>query len=221
MEAFVRAEAPDVVFHLATASQPTGRADEGWLVNYTWSSELAWICRQLGIGFLFTSSVLVFSNQAQGPFTLESIPDAEEGYGYEKMRAETRVLEQYPEAWVLRLGWQIAEAGPGNHMVEHCVQQMKENGVVRASRRWLPACSFLDDTVDAVVRCVRDAWAPGMYMLDSNSTSALTFEAIVRRLNEQRGRPWRVEANEDFVYDQRMIDPRSGMASLSRRLESS
>lgn len=40
MEAFVRAESPDVLFHLAIASQPTGRASEGWRVSYEWSSEL-------------------------------------------------------------------------------------------------------------------------------------------------------------------------------------
>src|SRR5271170_524851 len=57
MEDFVRRERPDVLFHLAIASQSTGMANESWLVNYEWTSELAWITRQLDVRFLFTSSV--------------------------------------------------------------------------------------------------------------------------------------------------------------------
>ena len=44
MHDFVEATAPDVLYHLAVASQPTQpRQDtaESWRVNYTWSSELA------------------------------------------------------------------------------------------------------------------------------------------------------------------------------------
>ncbi|HEY0096318.1 MAG TPA: NAD-dependent epimerase/dehydratase family protein, partial [Archangium sp.] len=33
MEGFVRSVAPDALFHLATASRPTGRPNESWLVN--------------------------------------------------------------------------------------------------------------------------------------------------------------------------------------------
>src|SRR5262245_4462950 len=51
MERFVGSQQPDILFHLATASQPTGRENEGWWVNYHWTSELAWICRQLGVRF--------------------------------------------------------------------------------------------------------------------------------------------------------------------------
>jgi len=56
MEAFVAEARPDVVFHLAIASQPTGRDGESWLVNYEWSSELAWITRMQGVRFVFAST---------------------------------------------------------------------------------------------------------------------------------------------------------------------
>ena len=90
MEAFVRSVQPDLLFHLATNSKPSGRPNEDWQVNYEWTSELAWISRQLQIRFIFTSSVMVFTDDAKGPFTLESIPDAKEGYGYQKLQAEHR-----------------------------------------------------------------------------------------------------------------------------------
>ena len=73
MERFVRESAPEVLFHLATASQPTGRPGESWLINYEWTSELAWITRTLGIRFVFSSTALVFSNDARAEF--EAIGD--------------------------------------------------------------------------------------------------------------------------------------------------
>lgn len=79
---------PDALFHLAIASTTTGRDNEGWLINHDWPIQLAELCRIQGIRLLFTSTAMVFSDHAPGPFTLESQPDANEGYGFEKRMAE-------------------------------------------------------------------------------------------------------------------------------------
>ena len=216
MEAFVRAQRPDVVFHLAIASQSTGKPNESWLVNHDWPSELAWITRTLGIRFIFTSSVMVFSDNAKGPFTIDSVPDAGEGYGYEKRMAEQRVFEQNPDAVVVRLGWQIGEKPGSNNMIDFFEKQTKEHGQVNASRKWFPACSFLPDTAAAL------AWLAtanaGLYQIDSNTR--WTFFEIVSALNEQHGKRWKIVPNDDFVFDQRMIDPRVPVRSLAHRLPS-
>jgi len=214
MERFVRESAPDVLYHLATASQPTGRPGESWLINYEWTSELAWITRTLGIRFVFSSTALVFSNDARGPFTRDSQPDAAEGYGYEKRRAEERAFHQNPEARVVRLAWQIGEEPTGNNMVAFLEDKMRQEGRVRASTRWYPACALLDDTVKALHELA--GAAPGLYMLDSNER--WTFYEIARALNERHGGRWRVEPSEDFVFDQRMRDERIRLPSLKERL---
>lgn len=217
MEAFVREVAPDVLFHLAIASKPTGRPGESWLVNYEWPSELAWIARQLGVRFVFTSTAMVFSDDARGPFTIASAPDAKEGYGYEKRRAEERVFYQNPEARVVRLGWQMDDRPEGNTMTAALESQMKSNnGLVRASSRWYPACSFLADTVDALRRAAEAP--PGLYMADSNER--WTYYEIARALSARLGGRFRVEATEDFVFDQRLLDARLGLPSLKERLPS-
>jgi dTDP-4-dehydrorhamnose reductase len=214
MERFVRESAPDVLFHLATASQSTGRANESWLVNYEWTSELAWICRTLGVRFVFTSTTLVFTNDAKGPFTVDSKPDAREGYGYEKLRAEERVFAQNPEARVARLGWQIGGQPTGNNMLAFLEGKMREEGRVEASTRWYPACSLLGDTVRELHRI---AFAePGLYMLDSNER--WTFFEIASALNALHGNRWRVEPSEHFVFDQRMQDAKTKLPSLKQRL---
>jgi dTDP-4-dehydrorhamnose reductase len=214
MERFVREAAPEVLFHLATASHPTGRPRESWLINYEWTSELAWICRTLGIRFVFSSTSLVFSNKARGPFTRASQPDASEGYGYEKRRAEERVFHQNPEARVVRLGWQIGEQPTGNNMVAFLEDKMRQEGRVAASTRWYPACSMLDDTVRALLEL--SSAEPGLYMLDANER--WTFYDIALALNARHGGRWRVEPTEDFVFDQRMRDERIQLPSLKERL---
>jgi dTDP-4-dehydrorhamnose reductase len=211
---FVEATAPDVLVHLAIASSSTGRANEGWLVNYEWPSELAWITRQLGVRFVHASSVMVFSGAATGPFTVDSVPDASEGYGYEKRRAEQRVREQNPDATIVRLGWQIGAQPGGNHMTDFVEREARAHGEVKASTRWRPACSFLDDTADAIARLLPAA--PGCYLVDSNAR--WTFFEIVQALAAHHGQRWRVVPTDAPTQDQRMIDPRVAIAALDARL---
>ncbi len=214
VEEFVRTVAPDVVFHLAIASRSTGRPNESRLVNYEWPSELAWVTRTLRIRFIFTSSVMVFTDKARGPFTIESVPDATEGYGHEKLMAEKRVMSQNPEAVVARLGWQIGDAPGSNNMIDYFERQMREKGEIRASTKWLPACSFLDDTAAALLSLGNAA--PGLYQLDANQR--WSFEEIARALNERHGGHWKVASTDDFVFDQRMLDSRINVPPLSKHL---
>jgi dTDP-4-dehydrorhamnose reductase len=214
MEDFVRQIRPDALFHLAIASRSTGIANESRLVNYEWTSELAWITRQLGVRFVFTSSVMVFSDNAKGPFNIDSQPDAPQGYGYEKRMAEQRVFHQNPEAVVARLGWQIGEASGSNNMIDFFEKKSAGGEGIAASRKWYPSCSFVRDTAAAL------AWLasakPGLYLIDSNTR--WNFYEIASALNEEHGRRWKIVGNDDFVFDQRMMDPRVPILSLQASL---
>lgn len=214
MALFVRRERPDVLFHLAAASQPSqgqGTAEESWKVNYEWTSELAWITRKLGIGFVFTSTVMVFTDARPGPYTVASRPDATDGYGMEKRRAEERVFEQNPQAKVARLGWQIGTDLRGNQMAAWLAQR----GQVRASARWIPACSFLEDTADALLRIAGSR--PGLYHVDSNEGwSFYDLASALRRRHDAEG--WSIEPTWAWAYDQRLLDGRVAMPRLVDRL---
>ncbi len=214
MHQFIKGVAPDVLFHLAIGSQPTGQANESWLVNYQWPSELAWITRELGVRMVFTSSVMVFTDDAVGPFTVDTPPDAATGYGYEKRQAEARVRAQNPDAVVVRLGWQIGERSGSNNMLDFFERQMRDAGRITASDRWYPACSFLLDTATALATLA--AGAPGLYQINSNT--GWTFFDIASALNVAHGGRWQVIATSDFVYDQRMRDERLAVPPLSARL---
>ena len=206
MERFVRESDADVVFHLALPSAPP---HDGWRVTYEWTSELAWICRTLGARFVFASTAMVFSHRAQGPFTPASVPDAPEGYGREKREAEARAFAQNPDAVVVRLGWQIGDGTGSNEMRAALLRDVREHGRIEASIRWLPACSFLEDTAVALRRAALAV--PGLYLVDSNTR--WTFFHIARALVGDAAVP-----TEGFAQDQRMIDPRLQVPPLSARL---
>ena len=215
MESFVLSTNAKYVFHLAIASEPTGADNESWKVNYEWPSELAWICRMNDLKFIFTSSALVFSNAAKGPFTLESVPDAQEEYGRIKRLAEQRVLSQNPDSLVVRLGWQIGKSAGSNNMVDFCENEVRTKGKIEASCRWFPACSFLEDTAAELTTLALEK-RTGLCMIDSNIK--WNFHEIVCALNELHGGKWIVKKTESFVYDQRLIDPNVSMPPLAARL---
>lgn len=159
---------------------------------------------------------MVFSGTAIGPFTVDSVPDAAEGYGYEKRMAEQRVQYQNPHATIARLGWQIGEQPGSNNMIDFFDRETRAHGKVGASTRWWPACSFLEDTADALVRLL--GAHPGCYLLDSNAR--WTFFEIARAISACHDDRWEVVPTEEPAQDQRMIDPRVAMASLATRLPS-
>ena len=214
MAPYLRGAAPDLAFHLAIASRSTGTDHEGWRVNVEWAGALAGMCGELDIPFIFTSTAMVFSDQARGPFTRQASPDAREGYGYEKRMAEALVRDKNPAARIVRLGWQIGTAPGSNNMIDYLAARMTEHGEVRASTAWLPATSFLDDTAAVLADVVERP--PGLYMIDSNR--GWSFYDIACALNQQHGEPWTITATDDFVYDQRLLDDDLDVPSLATRL---
>lgn len=205
---------PDVVYHLAVASRSTGIPNEGEVVNVTWSGQLAALCAERGIPFVFTSTVMVFSDDAIGPFTPTTSTDAQDGYGFEKRRAELAVRKASADARIVRLGWQIGEGAGSNNMMDHLIRQHDQHGRIDASAAWLPATSFLPDTAAALIE-VLDHPA-GVYHVDGNRGWA--YDEIVAALAVKHGLAWQVKVNEDFVYDQRMTDPVLKTAAIDTRL---
>jgi dTDP-4-dehydrorhamnose reductase len=189
VRAHVASVRPDVLFHLAVASHPTGADNEGWRINVEWTDAPTGACRDHAVRFVFTSTAMVFSNDACGPFNIDSPPDARDGYGFEKRVCEERIATIDPEAIIARIAWQIGDAPGSNNMVDHCVTRMRDEGRVMASTRWLPACAFLPDTAAALVDL---ADRPGgLYQVDVNDR--WTFFDIARALaalTQEPGRSW-------------------------------
>jgi dTDP-4-dehydrorhamnose reductase len=205
---------PPVLFHLAYA--PKGTADETWKINYEWPSELAWITKLLGVKFIFISTNLIFSNQWQGPFTIEDVADAPSGYGFEKRMAEERVRSQNPQSVIIRLGWQIGKTPGGNNMIDFFERKMRTEGVIKASVNWKPACSFLEDSCEKIADIGLN-FSAATYQLDSNER--WDFFSIATALNKFHGTRWNIVRTKDYTWDSRMKDDRTGMPLLNERLK--
>ena len=201
----VRREAPGWVCHLATGPE-------------AWAGWVAEACAASGVRVLLTSSVSVFAPRDAGPIPPEATPDATDDYGRYKARAEALVREAAPRALIARLGWQIGRAPGSNTMTDWMHREGTAHDVVRASAHWRPACSWLEDTADALVRLMAsgDGASGGTYHLDG--CGPLTFYDLALGLRAHLGGGWRVERTEEPRMDLRMADPRVRVRPVAERL---
>ena len=203
IEIFLDATQPDCFLHLATG--PAG-----------WAEQVAHLCAERNIKFLFTSTVSVYSSKQQGPFSVDIAPIPDDDYGKYKLECEQRILSKNPNALIVRLGWQIGTSISGNHMVAQLEQANQSAGFIEASTAWYPACSFLEDTA-AGIKTIVETQPTGLYHLGGNP--GLTYFEIVTRLNRVLQRQWEVRPTASFVYNNRLIDPRIAVQSIAERLK--
>jgi dTDP-4-dehydrorhamnose reductase len=195
---------PEKVFHLSLGSE-------------TWAAALAGWCARHGVPFLFTSTAMVFDNEPDGPHRVDDPRNAQDDYGRYKIRCEDAIAAASDQAIVARIGWQIGATRGGNNMLEALWRMAGNDGAIRASTAWRPACSFMADTAEGLIRLIEEG-RPGVHHLDSNVRDALSFHEIVLRLRAAHNTDWRVDAVDDYVHDQRLLDDRQRLSDLSGTL---
>ena len=202
-QAWLQASRPDAIAHLGMGS-------------VAWAGRLALHAARHGLPF--TSTAMVFHHEPDGPHAPGDARTAQDDYGRYKIACEDAVRAAHPGASVVRIGWQIDPAQPGNNMLMALDQWQASQGQVGASRRWKPACSFMADTAAALAGLLRQP-QPGVVHLDSNAAHGHSFLDIVHALRAAFGRDhWVVQANDDYVHDQRLVDGQPRLPPLSRRL---
>lgn len=203
--AWLENQSPDVILHLALGGED-------------WAAQLAGWCANRGRPFGFTSSVMVFDNESDGPHSPDDTPTTQDEYGRYKARCERRILEVNPRALIVRIGWQMDLQGGGNNMVQQLTDQHRQQGHINASELWMPAASLMSDTAAVTWELLANG-AHGIHHLDSNAESALNFVELVTLLANTLGQNWKIHPNQDYKHDQRLVDPRVNMPSLKYRLD--
>jgi dTDP-4-dehydrorhamnose reductase len=204
-EAWLRAARPDAIAHL-------GMGSAGW------AGRLAAYAAQHDLPLVFTSTAMVFHHEPDGPHAPADPRTARDDYGRYKIACEDAVRAAHPGACIARIGWQIDPLQPGNNMLMALDQWQASKGRVEASRRWRPACSFMQDTADALVHLLQQP-VPGVVHLDSNAQEGHSFPDIVHAMRSAFGRDhWVVHENDGYVHDQRLVDGEPRLPPLSRRL---
>lgn len=184
----------------------------------SWAAQLASHAVGCGIPFLFTSTAMVFHHEPDGPHGAADPRTAQDDYGRYKIRCEDAVRASNPAACIVRLGWQIDPTPSGNNMLAALDAQQARDGCIRASTAWRPACSFMADTAAAILSLLPTRAAATVH-LDSNAQEGHSFAAIVHALRHTYGREhWVIKPTQDYVHDQRLIDPTARLPGLSVRL---
>jgi dTDP-4-dehydrorhamnose reductase len=197
----------NAICHLATGSEQ-------------WAFFLATFARQNGLPFLFTSSAMVFHHEPDGPHYIDSPRNAQDEYGRYKIRCEDMCLAANSAAVILRIGWQINPDRAGNNMIAALDQWQTKEGEISASRRWRPACSFMEDTGLAIVELLKSNKG-GVFHFDSNANEGATFVQIVHALKVAYGKEsWKIREQEEYVHDQRLIGTDLLAPPLSLKLPS-
>lgn len=202
-ERFLHEQHPDAIVHMAFGAE-------------SWAGQLAAHAGRQGIPFVFTSTTMVFAARPDGPFSVESPRTATDEYGSYKIRCEDAIWAASPDAMVARLGYQIDPDGLGNNMVAHTDAKQAADGAVRASRRWIPACAFLDDTASALLSLLATP-TPGLHHLDANAHTAWSHARILHSLATSLGRTWQIVETDEPEQDQRLLDS-SRIVGLDARL---
>lgn len=105
---------PDAVIHTAAASRPDyceGRPVETRKINVDASVNLAGLCADNSIPFVFTSTDLVFDG-LRAPYREDDRVNPVNHYGEQKVLAEEGILKVYPPAAVCRMPLMFGDPGP-------------------------------------------------------------------------------------------------------------
>lgn len=196
---------PTAIFHLGMGS-------------VAWAERLAHYAARHAITFVFTSTAMVFHHEPPGPHARDDARNAQDSYGQYKIACEDAIRAANPAAAIARIGWQIDPTQPGNNMLMALDQWQAREGCVAASRLWYPACSFMEDTAEALFALAQHNIAGTMH-LDSNADEAHTFAEIVHALKRQFARDhWVVREHEDYRHDQRLINDDDHLVTTLRPL---
>jgi dTDP-4-dehydrorhamnose reductase len=203
--ALLRKLCPDAIAHLAQGP-------------VAWAAQLAAHAEAEGLPFLFTSSAMVFDRVPDGPHWPADERTAKDDYGRYKIACEDAVLSVHPRACIARLGWQIDASASGNNMLAQLDRQQANDGRISASRQWRPACSFMEDTAEALLGLLLQRSA-GVRHLDSNASAGHGHDSIVQALAQRFERfAWRVDVNDHHVHDQRLVELEPLLPPLMLRL---
>ena len=112
LQQFFHRIAPDAVIH--TAADPNVcqvHRQESHQLNVTASANLAGLCSDRNIPFVFTSTDLVFDGK-NAPYAETDPVSPLSVYGEQKVAAETEIVRQHPGAAICRLPLMFGDPGP-------------------------------------------------------------------------------------------------------------
>lgn len=124
---------PEAVIHTAAESQPNScqtNPDESYRINVETSVNIASLCADSTIPFVFTSTDLVFDG-LNPPYSEEDPVSPVSIYGEQKVNAEIEILKLYPEAAICRMPLMFGDPSPvSNSFLQPILSNLKDNNPI-------------------------------------------------------------------------------------------
>ena len=130
---------PDGVIHTAAVTDPNvcqQHPRRTRKINTTAAADMAGLCADRGIAFVFTSTDLVFVGESP-PYGEEDLPVPVCAYGEQKAAAETLILDRHPESLVCRLPLMVGPSKPAGGGFE--------DRIARCLKKGRPVNLFVDE----------------------------------------------------------------------------
>ncbi|WP_448597274.1 SDR family oxidoreductase [Thermoleptolyngbya sp.] len=124
---------PDAVIHTAALSQPNvcqTQPDLSRRINVLASLDLAGLCADAGIPFVFTSTDLVFDGH-HAPYREADPVCPVSLYGEQKAEAEAGILSRYPNAAVCRMPLMFGHAPTAPSFLQPFLQKLRDGETLR------------------------------------------------------------------------------------------
>ncbi|MEO1208339.1 MAG: NAD(P)-dependent oxidoreductase [Cyanobacteria bacterium J06638_20] len=124
---------PDAVIHTAALSQPNRCQENPELsqaINVTASTQLAELCAEVEIPFVFTSSDQVFDG-TNAPYRETDPVSPLNLYGEHKATAEAEILRHYPLAAICRMALMYGAAPTATNFLQTFLTQMTQGKTLR------------------------------------------------------------------------------------------
>jgi dTDP-4-dehydrorhamnose reductase len=133
IEALFQDVRPDAVIHAAAISDAEYCETHGsgsFAINVEASVSLAHLCRKRSIPYVFTSSDLVFDGM-NPPYREDDPVCPISCYGRQKVEAEQRILETYPDAAICRMPLMFGIPGSGSKSILTMIEAMRKGMPLR------------------------------------------------------------------------------------------
>ena len=124
---------PDAVIHTAAESQPNScqtNPDKSYRINVETSINIASLCADSNIPFVFTSTDLIFDG-LNPPYSEENPVSPISIYGEQKVKAEIEILKLYPEAAICRMPLMFGDSSPASSsFLQPILSNLKDNNPI-------------------------------------------------------------------------------------------
>jgi dTDP-4-dehydrorhamnose reductase len=125
---------PDAVIHTAGSTDPNycqKHPEETWKINVDAAVNIAGLCADSKIQYLFTSSDLIFDGLS-APYKEDDPACPVNVYGKQKVLAEANILRIYPETVICRMPLMFGEPGPASQsFIQPMIKSSKSGGEMK------------------------------------------------------------------------------------------